>query len=997
MRIAPLQSLLFCLFLLFPVVAHPQSGDRGSNPAVDAEDQLDRIVLNLSPTQFVGHVFRGSADVLLFDTSNALLSMFDLVDSPLVLSSQFGALTPSMLNDQALFDAGMIHLAEAGVTYRGPTGGSEIVASVFDITSTGVLVNFNGYDLLTSTFTDGSPISEIFQDLPTSILVSVQNSGNLIPENNGSQDRPFVRTYFKSGGGSVKRYFSGSSGGDTDTLSILLPDVTAPVGPDTLVVGVVAEFLLDDTLYQTVDSTLIPVEILPTPSIVVLPGTVTPDSLYANIGFSLGFDVQADNLVFPIDSTSVTARLIYEKSGTVATTLVSADSLTFDSPEPNLLQYRNISISAARLDVDTGWYRFEFDYALYAGTQSFVLNNIVSDSLLVASPPQMEYVAGSLEPLQVIGGSPLSFQFDVNLQGMFDAQLIGNRTTFSLESGTFSSTVSLRAAEPPLEPGVNRLVSDSVTVPLEYVPALLTPDAVVTFRRAGFGNSATLVTDFNSQQIELLSPLSIQLISTTVTGVPNAPLVNTNQPFEVTVEVCNVSDRAATNVVVDLATNGFSTLVNAPIVIDSIPSEDTATVVFDLIAAADATPSENFTASLTSSSAEVLPFVDNSASVTIQTPADLTLTCSISGLPNGYAAIGDRFAFGITMANAGQADVTSPVFRLTTNGVPLGITDPVLGSLVADSTISIIMTAPDFDTVATIDLRLLEPPLDVNTGLPAAISDTACSEQVLVTSLTPDLVVESEIPEGNVVQTGQDNLLFTLSLENLGQSARSDVLLEQITVRFEDGQGDPMPVRSVLDVGASGFAEDSEIITRSVAGNDLHVSLFDDYIIPQQASRKLRFIARVKKNAPSDFKLVLNASDIEAIYMGGPLAGEVAPAATLSGDSVVIAGPVSTAPAGAGSFTVRDNPFDPNDGPAVFSYSLSADSRVEFRVLTLTGEMVYERILTQGEAGTGSGPHELVWDGRNSGGDIVLNGVYLAVFTLPSADSQKIIKVAVVK
>lgn len=997
MRFASRITLFFTLLLLLPIVATGQSGDRGSNPAVDAQDQLDRIVLNISPSQFVGHVFRGTADVLLFDTSNALLTTFNLVDSPLVLVTQSGTLTPDALNDQSLFDAGMVHLADAGVVYNGPTGGREISANVFDIMSTGVLVNFNGYDLLSSTFTDGSPINEIFQDLPTSIQVSVQNRGNLTPQNGGSQDRPFVRTYFKSGGGSVKRYFTGAAGGVIDTLSILLPEVTAPLGTDTLVVGVVADFLLNDTIYQTVDSVLIPVEILPTPSIMVLPGTVTPDSLYANIGFTLAFDVQADNLVAPIDSTAVTARLINEATGTVTTTLISSDTLPFSLPQANLLQYRNITIPAVRIDIDTGWYRFEFDYALYAGTQSFVLNNIVSDSLLLATPPQMEYVGGTLLPLQVIGGTPISFTFDVNLQGASEVQLVGNRTTFSLESGAYSSTVSLRAATPPIAPGLNRLVSDSLTVPLDLVPALLTPDAVVTFRRPGFGNSVTLETDFNQQQIELLSPLTIQLCSTYVTGVPNSPLVNTDQPFGVTVAVCNFSDRAATNVGVHLVTGGLSTIVDTPIVIPSIAAGDTTEVVFDIIAASTPTPSETFTASLTSNTAEILPFVDNAASVTIQSPAQLTLGCVLSGLTNAYARTGDRFAFVVTLANAGQASVSETLFRLSTNGVNMGVSDPLLGSIVADSSVSIILTAPDFDTLVNIDLTLLDRPIDLNTGLPATINDTLCFEQVLVTSLTPDLIVSATVPAGNIVQTGRDNPLFTLQMENTGRSARSDIQLHQVTLRFENSEGLPLSARSILDIGASGFAENGTIITRSVAGNELHVSLFDNYVIPRTESRELTFIGRVKRDAPKDFHVVLTTASIQADYISGPLAGDSAMATTPDGETDIVDETLTAAPAGAGSFSIRDNPFDPTYGPAEFSYSLTSDARIEFRVLTLTGEMVYERILRRGDAGTAAGPHQLEWDGRNSGGETVLNGVYLVIFTLPETGEQSILKVAVVK
>jgi hypothetical protein len=960
-------------------------------------DQLDRIVLNISPNQLVGVPLKGVADVLLFDTSNALLTSYNLVDSPIVLSSQNGSLTPNTLDNQSWFDAGMIDLITAGVVYDGPTGSTELTAQAIDITSLGVVVNFSGYDLNSSTFTDGSPISEIFLGLPTSILVSVQNKGNLLPLNGGSQDRPFVRTYFTSGGGSVKRYYDGVGGGVIDTLSILLPDVTGPVGQDTLVVGVVADFLLNDTVYQTTDSVLIPVNILPTPSIVVLPGTVTPDSVYTGIGFTFGFDVQAENLITEIDSTSVTARLVNEQTGAVATTLVSSDTLVYVQPEPSLLQYRNIVIPAARVNIDSGWYRVEFDYALYAGAQSFVLNNIVSDSMWLVLPGQMELVPSTLAPLEIIGGTPVSFGFDVNLIGSNAVQLVGNRTTFSVESGAFSSTVSLRAAQSPIQPGTNRLISDSVTVPVDLAPALLNPDAVITFRRPGFGNSITLETDFNQQQISVLRPISIQLISTTVTGIPNAPFVNCLQPLQILAQIANPSERAATSVTVRLHTEGGSQLVDSVVVLDSISARDTVEVLFAVTAAAVSTASETFMATVTTASAEVLPPLDNSATVTIQTPADLRLNCSLSGLTGGYVRVGQRFALLVSLNNSGEAAISEVLFRMRTNGVNLGVPNPLLGSLVADSTVNLLLTAPAFDTIATIMLSLLELPLDLNTGLPALIGDTACTLSVLVSSLQPDLVTAGSVIPGNIVRTGADNDLFTLSMKNLGRSARATIQIDKITLRFYYGANQPAMMRDILEVGSSGFVQNDHFVSTSSGGNNILETRFDDYLIPQGDSVALIFRARIKEGAPGDFQVRLLPEDIAATYTSGPLAGDSAPAVTSDGDSVIVGAPISAAPGGAASFTVRDNPFNPHYGPALFTYTLAELSRVEFRVLTLTGEIVYEKILTAGDEGTEPGGHELQWDGCNSNRDLVLNGVYLAILSVDSDGSRRVIKVAVVK
>ncbi len=99
----------------------------------------------------------------------------------------------------------------------------------------------------------------------------------------------------------------------------------------------------------------------------------------------------------------------------------------------------------------------------------------------------------------------------------------------------------------------------------------------------------------------------------------------------------------------------------------------------------------------------------------------------------------------------------------------------------------------------------------------------------------------------------------------------------------------------------------------------------------------------------------------------------------------------------ADSLIVESNPFNPLDGPVTFLYNLCVDSDVEFRVFTITGEKVYSDKFTLGSQGGMSGTNQILWDGRNDTGDMVLNGVYVTMLNVLATGETTSLKLAVLK
>jgi flagellar hook assembly protein FlgD len=74
---------------------------------------------------------------------------------------------------------------------------------------------------------------------------------------------------------------------------------------------------------------------------------------------------------------------------------------------------------------------------------------------------------------------------------------------------------------------------------------------------------------------------------------------------------------------------------------------------------------------------------------------------------------------------------------------------------------------------------------------------------------------------------------------------------------------------------------------------------------------------------------------------------------------------------------------------------MESDGPVSVKVYDLTGTLVYEKQYGVGDTGTGSGPQEVTWDGRNMKGEVVRNGMYICQLDAGSRSTR--IKIAVAK
>ena len=954
---------------------------------------VDQIVLNVAPEQIVGHPLRSPARALLLDETGGLTDTYNLAADPLTLSVSAGGLSPSIVTDTTMFAAGVVNLLPLNIKYQGPSGSVLMTASNASVSSSGLRVSFSGYDILEAHDLLGQPLERVYGNLPTSVLVSCTNGGDLI-----AKTRPSLKCFFKSGGGSVKVFFDPTADGVVNNLAIALPTSGIAPGEDTLVFVLDAVYQVSAVDYAVSDTMRAPVEVLTPASLELVAGSVQPDSVYPGVNFGLSFDVATRDFFGPISSTQLNAYLLSSDDAVVATVFTG----TVETPalDADTIHYHDlVSLVPSAAGLEPGWYRFQFSYRLYSNGSVFSLEESGFDSLYIVPHADISFDDGSLLPEAVAAGQEARFQFDLTLDAPSAVEINDTLSLFRVFGNNFSSAANLVLSTSRLEPGFNRVTSGPIFVPLDQLGGDLSASATVVFRQAGAGNSLTATTTFGGSTVHVKELPLVQIISVSIVA-PNAPNVNTDQSFQVRCLIANHSESPMESAFdLQMVSDGESTF-DPILTVDYIPPTDTAEFIYDVTAAGTPSAAELFRVDIATVGVNELAPVDNIAIATIQTPANLAVGLVLRGAEGGYVNIGDDFDLIIVLINYGQGQVTTGRYRVYTNGVDLGLPGGVFeveGTMAAGSVQGVTFQAPDFDTTAVISFRVIDRPVDLNTGLPAPINETEVDLSLAVTSLDVALSVAVAPGVTNVVYPGETKDLLNLIVTNPGTSSITDVRLESLEFHFEDRSGQPLDVRSLLEIGNTNLYDGSRHVAFATAGGDQLMMNFDNYVVEAGESRTLTLRTRVKTDIDAEFTVQAAPSDLKAVFASGPLSGLPVEVTPSEGTDLVDQVFSSFATGFSQSLAVRNNPFDPQKEEAEIRYYLDRDEDVRFRVFTLTGQLVYEKDFAAGTAGANLGENSIFWDGRNGEGHAVLNGVYVVYLEAVTSGRQATLKIAVLK
>ncbi len=967
----------------------------GNSSADRAPEALDRISLNIHSRQVVGHPLVSLAEIILLDENSDLVVDYDPLTDPIVLTSASGSLSPDSLADSILYSNGVIQFLPLGVTYTGPTGSIEITASDTSLSSPGVFVSFSGYDFVDAVSLSGDPISHVYSDLPTTVRVSVVNGGQLL-----AISEPKVTSHFASGGGSVQNLFTANNNGNIDTLLVELPTAGLSVGEDTLILVLESVYQPNAGPFTITDSLSIPVTILAPAEVRFVKDSFEPDSVYADTAFAIGFQIATTAFSGPIDSTDLTLYAVTSEDSILAT--VFQGMIKYSRFENDTIFYENVQANETdivldAIDAEPGSYRLMFDYTMYSNGAVFSLDSTAIDSIVLLPQIELEFDYSSFEPRLVASGQETSFAFDIVVDGTLPLEILSEGTSFHVFGDVFYATTNLVAPGDSLIPGINRLECESVFIPSDQLGKTLTVAATVAYRHRGAANALSSSTNFEGMTVEVEALPVVQIVEASIVGI-NVPSVNTGQAFQVACRIANLSTSDQPPFETRMVTDGNSSFV-PELTVPGIPGDSTIEVRYDVVASAVPNPSEIFRIDISSLGVNQLPPVDNIALANVQEPALLSVSHILIGADQGYLTIGQDFSVVLSIVNTGEADAGNGTFRISTNGLDLGNEDPLTLVVETGTPRGVSFVAPDYDTTVTISVDLVNIPLDMNTNLPAQIGDTTFEMNLAVTSPNASLELEAETVSSHLVLSGGDEDFFSLGLTNRGTSSITDILLSSLTLYVLNDDGFPLDVREVLEVGSSALINDGRRVTTVTAGaNRMVLSFGDGFIVEAGQSTDLVFRSRVKASAGTGFMLFVDAADIAASFAHGPLAGQTVEIITSNDTSLVFKEQFTAVePELDRSFIIRDNPYNPATGEAEFRYYLAEPSGVVFRILTLTGEKVYGIDLVEGSDGTDAGLQSLTWDGRNEDGQLVLNGVYVAVITTEKDGGRATLKVAVLK
>ncbi|UCF78215.1 MAG: T9SS type A sorting domain-containing protein [Candidatus Eiseniibacteriota bacterium] len=341
--------------------------------------------------------------------------------------------------------------------------------------------------------------------------------------------------------------------------------------------------------------------------------------------------------------------------------------------------------------------------------------------LSVQSPALLRYLYGSVKPGVVAQGQDVSFS--VGVENIGDATLfVADSSLFRLDA--LADTVDCSGGCAVAGHGITSLSFKGMTI-----------DGAVIAAGSYSGSLEVTGTDWNGfyfSQTLGTSPDSVTVsasgdvrVYSTVSSSPNAPYVDTSQTFQVGVEIENLGQEEARDVVVQLSTAGGS-LISGAAVIQSVQggSKEAASIS---VQAAAAPGAERFTAQIQSATGgisglplSVAPSVDDTTEVTIQMPARLTLDAFVQepqGATDGTLSTGQNFKIGAAVTNLGEGAFDgSGALRIS---IPAGfvLLSPATQPLVPGVPVEWSLSSPASATGSSAFLVSLERlPGAVNTG-----------------------------------------------------------------------------------------------------------------------------------------------------------------------------------------------------------------------------------------------------------------------------------------
>ena len=641
------------------------------------------------------------------------------------------------------------------------------------------------------------------------------------------------------------------------------------------------------------------------------------------------------------------------------------------------------------------WFRFEAEGITGTGERVYS-----SDSLRVVlvSRALLELQAFISEPEGARDNSLTvgqSFTIRANLNNLGTAGTL-DTARVRLELGQTGITVN-DTLEKPVE--VNGFVEWLARAPDSPAEGNITVRLIQRPLDENSGQDADVVSEISRFFVRTDTTGSLRVSAPVITGPEGAldNILSTGQPFTVQADL-EWRHLRQVSAVLELPPGFFTEEARR-----NFPDSDTrATPSWIVRAPEDAVASQFITVRVQAIDAnnDSLTFdqVSDPLRVEVVERASLRLSGAITSpitATDGIVSVNQPFVVTANVLNEGQAPLVGESdVRIV---LPAGYsTEDSLVKQTVNGTASWRIKAKSSPStgIEQIGLILEKLPRDGNSGLDA---DVVVGEVEISIQTEPRLLRVSQNPArpSGPTGTGERNVpMMSLILENQGRELSSAMLLRRLVLSVLDLQGEAIPPNRVIDAIRVVRHAQPEVVLGELnqipAGNPVSVELVPgDTLFPGTPDTLDVLVDLAGQSDVAGMQLRFTSSeDIDVIDLDSGERVQVVDESGASGQEFAVASRASAiTEADFQNFYNYPNPFRPGDPPdrgTRFWYYLPGNSRVEFKILTLLGELVYQKTYEanspQGQKGSRiPGYNDIFWDGRNGEGKVVLNGIYIAV------------------
>ncbi|MGB5107301.1 MAG: hypothetical protein WBP29_08095 [Candidatus Zixiibacteriota bacterium] len=616
-------------------------------------------------------------------------------------------------------------------------------------------------------------------------------------------------------------------------------------------------------------------------------------------------------------------------------------------------------------------------------------------NIKIETPPVITYRAGTITPETVYRGAEATFAIGVNNSGTASLDFEVATLELTIYAGDRQLLTRLDAEQMRLGPGDSVLVFKPAFVPVDF--PMENDSIIVNLRGTANGHEEAFRLTIPGNAVAIPFGAATRLVDVSA-DAPNMPYVNIGQVFNLSATVRNTGDEDLVGIEIELSSNGSSIFTSETTIAELKIGRD-STIEFTIEASFTPNASEVFSVRIVAAAGKLSglaaliqpPLGNGTQAIVIQSPATLNLDARIwspQEAQDGVVGLGELFTLSAIVNNIAQSETSNGEVRLTIIEGGFSLNGVSTQTLIVGERNFWDMTAPADEDTGLFVIEVSSSPFDLNTGILARVQDRVDTLEVISTVSQVGITVDFDGSATQLLSAGGEYDVIELGFRIFNPAA--EPYMDYVKFEVRDRSNNTLAPATLIESASLLYNGQTEI-TAVADGDALRFNIGSAMGIPNSGVISIRL---VDDPAASDFVLYLDSLSFSASYQTavGP---RPVPIAASFAQNLVIQAPFTLVPSTlTESFFAYPNPFSPLHEQSTIVYNLSSAKTATLVIYTLGGEEVLKKEIPA--PASISEPVQVQWDGRNSDGQIVLNGVYLAVLSV-EGEAEIRTKIAVVK